>query len=248
MPAFTLNHATEVNPGGSSQASSGYKYWARVNPNQKIASTADRNIPKSLKLGVTWRHAFFGNYNTMVSAFYTGHTGLPYTWIFSGDVNGDNVSYEDPVYIPTVNDPNVSYGSAMPPAVIQQFQDYIRTATLPEHASRPDRRPQRAALPWVNTMNVSFQQEVPGIFKGNKGIIRLDIYNFLNLVNKKWGDVRYVAATTRARWLATAASTRRVSTCTRCPPTATATSSRSSCRRTTPAATRPAWFRAGRRC
>ncbi|RAP56271.1 TonB-dependent receptor [Oleiagrimonas sp. MCCC 1A03011] len=189
--AFTLSHATEVNPAGSSQASSGYKYWARVNPNQEIASVAERDIPKSLKLGVTWRHAFFGDYNTMVSAFYTGHSGLPYTWIFSGDVNGDGVSYEDPIYIPTLNDPKVSYGSASA-KLVQQFQNYIDSdAYLAKHRGQIAGI-NEARMPWVNTMNMSFQQEVPGFFKGNKGIIRLDIYNFLNLLNKKWGDVRYV--------------------------------------------------------
>ncbi len=194
--SVTFNHATEVNPGGSSQASSGYKYWARVNPNQNIASTADRNIAKNVKLSLTWRHAFFKDYDTQVSALYIGHTGLPYTWIFSGDVNGDGISYEDPVYIPKANDPIVSYGSASQ-QVVQQFQDFIsHDSYLSQH------RGQIAGLneahsPWVNQMNLSFQQEVPGLFKGNKGIIRLDIYNFLNLLNKNWGDVRYTGYDTR---------------------------------------------------
>ena len=48
--SVTFTHATEVNPGSSSQASSGYKYVARVNPNEEIASVADRNIAKSIKL------------------------------------------------------------------------------------------------------------------------------------------------------------------------------------------------------
>ncbi|HEX5327474.1 MAG TPA: hypothetical protein VFW75_12450, partial [Acetobacteraceae bacterium] len=30
-------------------------------------------------------------------------------------------------------------------------------------------------------------QEIPGIFKGNKGIVKLDVYNFTNLLNKHWG-------------------------------------------------------------
>jgi len=201
MAAFTLTHATEVNPGGSSQASSGYKYWARVNPNQNVASTADRNIAQSVKLGVTWRHAFFGNYNTMVSAFYTGHTGLPYTWIFSshyyGDVNGDGIGYEDPAYIPKVNDPIVSYGSASAQQ-IQSFQNYINNDPyLSTHRGQIAGLNQ-AHYPWVNRMNLSIQQEVPGLFKDNKGIIRLDIYNFLNMLNKNWGQTRDLSYDTRS--------------------------------------------------
>jgi len=37
---------------------------------------------------------------------------------------------------------------------------------------------------------MSFSQEVPGIFQGNKGVLRLDIYNVLNLVNSDWGQQR----------------------------------------------------------
>ena len=191
--AFTLNHATEVNPGNSSQASSGYKYIARVNPNTNVATTASYNVAKAVKLGVTWRHAFFGNYHTMVSTFYSGHTGLPYTWIFSGDVNGDAISYEDPVYIPKVNDPIVSYGSASA-KVVQQFQDFISgDAYLSTHRGQIAGR-NATHSPWVNMMNVTVQQEIPGIFKDNKGIIRLDIYNFLNMLNHKWGWTRNVGS------------------------------------------------------
>jgi hypothetical protein len=191
--SLNFNHATEVNPGNSSQASSGYKYIARANPNTEIATVASRNISKSVKLGLTWRHAFFGDYNTMVSAFYTGQTGLPYTWIFSGDANGDGISYEDPVYIPTVNDPKVAY-SGSSAKVVQQFQDFIsKDPYLSTHRGQIAGR-NEARSPWSNMVNMSFQQEVPGIFKGNKGIIRLDVYNFLNLLDKNWGQVRNVGS------------------------------------------------------
>ncbi|MDQ6646773.1 MAG: Oar protein, partial [Pseudomonadota bacterium] len=185
--SFTMSHATEVNPGNSSQASSGYKYVVRTNANEEYAGIADRNIPKSVKASLTWQHAFIGDYETTVSAFYSGHSGLPYSWIFSGDVNGDGISYEDPAYIPTANDPIVSYGKASAQQV-QQFQDYISSNDyLSSHrgqiASRNGTR-----YGWVNQLDMSFSQEVPGLFKGNKGVLRLDVYNFLNLLDKNWGQ------------------------------------------------------------
>jgi len=194
--SLTFNHATEVNPGNSSQASSGYKYVVRTNANEEVAGTADRNIAKVLKASLTWQHAFFGDYKTSVSAFYTGHTGLPYSWIFSGDVNGDGITYEDPVYIPTLNDSKVSYGSASQ-KVVQQFQDFISSDSyLSAHRGQIASR-NGARSPWVNELDMAFQQEIPGLFKGNKGIVRLDVYNFLNLLDKKWGDTRYAVYGTR---------------------------------------------------
>ena len=37
--------------------------------------------------------------------------------------------------------------------------------------------------------DLGLQQEFPGFFKGNKSIVRLDIFNFLNMLNKDWGQV-----------------------------------------------------------
>ncbi|TAM26017.1 MAG: Oar protein [Rhodanobacter sp.] len=194
--SFTLSHSTEVNSGGSSQAFSNYQYVPRVNPNTNDVATSAYNIPRSLKLSLTWQHHFFGDYKTEVSAFYVGHDGLPYSWVFSGDANGDGISYYDLAYIPKVNDPIVSYGKT-DPAVVQQFQDYIsHNKYLNSHRGQIAGR-NATHLPWTNELDMSFVQEVPGIFKGNKGELRLDIYNFLNLLNKDWGSVPYVQYQTR---------------------------------------------------
>lgn len=192
----TVTHATEVNPGNSSQASSGYRFVVRTNPNEELAATADRAIRQSIKASLTWEHAFFGDYKTTLSSFYNGRSGLPYSWIFSGDVNGDGISFQDPVYIPLVNDPIVSYGSATP-AQIAAFHQFIsRDTYLQAHRGQIAGR-NAARMPWVNQFDVGIQQELPGFFKDHKTVMRLDIYNALNLVNNNWGQVEYLGFNTR---------------------------------------------------
>ena len=184
----TWTHATEVNPGKSSQAWSNYNYVARANANDLISTTSSYEIPKSLKASLNWEHAFFGDYRTTLSMYYNGHTGLPYSWIFGTDVNGDNISNEDLAYIPLRDDARVSYGSATQDQ-IDAFQDFID--------NDPYLRSHRGAIasrnsshqPWSNQLDVGLQQELPGFFKGNKSIVRLDIFNFLNMLNKDWGQV-----------------------------------------------------------
>ena len=34
---------------------------------------------------------------------------------------------------------------------------------------------------------MSFRQQIPGLFAGNKGELRFDFFNFGNLLNSKWG-------------------------------------------------------------
>ena len=74
------------------------------------------------------------------------------------------------------------------PQLVQQFQDYISSNKyLNEHRGQIACR-NGAHYGWVNQLDMSFSQEVPGMFKGNKGVVRLDVYNFLNLLDKNWGQ------------------------------------------------------------
>jgi outer membrane receptor for ferrienterochelin and colicin len=184
----TFTHATEVNPGTSSQAYSNFNYNARVNPNEIVAAPSRFNIPLSFKAALNWDHAFFGDNKTTASVFYTGHSGKPYSWIFGSDVNGDALSFDDLAYIPLENDPLVSYGSASQQQ-IDAFNSFIKNDPyLKNHRGQIASRNARNA-PWVNQVDVGLQQEFPGFFGKDKFVVRMDIFNFLNLLNKKWGEV-----------------------------------------------------------
>ncbi|NUO71537.1 MAG: TonB-dependent receptor, partial [Frateuria sp.] len=188
--SLTFNHATDVDPGTDTIAYNGYQRVARLNPNSNVEATSNYNVAKALKASLTWQHAFFGDYKTQVSAFYSGRTGMPYTWVFSNDANGDSVSGWDPAYIPTANDPKVAYAAGTSQQVINQFQAFLAADKyLKDHRGQvAARNGDRTA--WANELDMSLSQEVPGIFKGNKGELRLDIYNVLNLLNKNWGQQR----------------------------------------------------------
>ncbi|SEM94053.1 Carboxypeptidase regulatory-like domain-containing protein [Luteibacter sp. UNCMF331Sha3.1] len=193
--AATGGHASEVNPGTSSQATSNYSNSAWYNPNEDVASTSNTNIAKRLNASLTWQHNFFGDYATTVSAFYDGHSGVPYSWIFGNDSNGDSYS-KDLAYIPTRGDGtifrNANGSAAASQALVDQFYGYIQGDDYLRKKQGEVARRNGATSAWVNQIDLSLSQEIPGIFKGNKGEIRLDIYNFLNLVNKDWGQQSYI--------------------------------------------------------
>lgn len=193
----TFAHSKEVSTGSSSQAWSNYNYMARTNPNEMFATTSAFDVPKSVKLSLNWDHAFFGDYRTTVSMFYSGHDGRPYSWVFGNDVNGDNLSNigagGDLAYIPLVDDPLVNYGSATQDQ-IDAFQKFIdNDPYLSKHRGQIAGR-NRAREPWVNQLDLGVQQEFPGFMKGHKSIVRLDVYNFLNLLNSDWGVTNRVSS------------------------------------------------------
>ncbi len=184
MFAFTWSRTTEVNPGTSSTASSNYGKNYIVNPNEDVASPSNYSIPRRVLASLNWRHSFFGDYATSASILYDGHNAAPYSWTFGNDANGDGLT-NDLVYIPEPG--QVEFREGTSPEKIAQFYDYIeRNDYLRDHQGGiAGRNGDRAG--WINQIDLSFSQEIPGIFKGNKGIVKLDVYNFTNLLNKHWG-------------------------------------------------------------
>ncbi|MEO7052206.1 MAG: TonB-dependent receptor [Rhodanobacter sp.] len=187
--SMTFNHATDVDPGTDTIAYNGYQRVARLNPNSDVAATSNYSIAKSFKASLNWQRNLFGDYRSQVSLFYNGRTGTPYTWVFSNDANGDSIAGWDPAYIPSANDAKVTYAAGTSAQAIQQFQDVLASDPyLRDHRGQVAGR-NGARTGWVNSLDMSFSQEIPGIFRGNKGEIRLDVYNFLNLLDKSWGQV-----------------------------------------------------------
>ena len=186
--SITKTQSTEVNPGTASQAYSNYNYVARINPNDSSEATSRFEVPLSVKASLNWDHAFFGDNKTTISMFYNGRSGLPYSWTFGTDVNGDAIANVDLAYVPLVNDPKVTYQAGTTAAEIQAFQDFI--SGDPYLNSRRGQIAERNASyqPWINQLDMGFQQELSGFSKKDKFVMRLDVYNFLNFLNKDWGQ------------------------------------------------------------
>jgi len=61
---------------------------------------------------VTREFEFIKKYKTTIAAVYQGRTGHNYSWVFSGDANGDGFTFQDLLYVPTgPSDPKVTWGS-----------------------------------------------------------------------------------------------------------------------------------------
>ena len=185
MVAFRAGHATDVNPGTSSIANSNINGNVWVNPNTDSAATSNYSVPQRVLGSLTWQHRFFGDYLTQITAFADLHSGAPYSWTSGTDTNGDGYA-RDLIYIPkSVTD--VAWASAVTPLQQQQLLAYI--ANNPYLSSHEGQIAGRNSVrsPWVNQIDLSFRQQIPGLFEGNKGELRFDFFNFGNLLNSKWG-------------------------------------------------------------
>ncbi len=183
--ALRLGRATDVNPGTSSVANSNILGNVWVNPNTDVAATSNYSVPVRVIASMTWQHDFFGDYKTSISMFGDMHSGAPYSWISGTDTNGDSYS-RDLAYIPA-STTDVLWAPAVTATQKQQFMDYINSDNyLRTHKGQiAGRNTERS--PWLNQFDLSFRQQIPGLFDGNKGELRFDIFNFGNLLNSKWG-------------------------------------------------------------
>lgn len=192
--SYTNQDIVDGNTGTSSQAASNYKYDVVVDRNVDYLGTGNYEIEHSFKLTLGYSHEFFDGYATKFDLFFERRSGKPYGWIMGtyrnrtlGDqyyLSGYN-AYTP--YIPTgADDPNVAYGGGM---TYESFMnDYVIPAGLDGYAG--GYVPKNASMrPWVTTMDLSVQQEIPGFMEDHKGIVYFTVKNLANLLNKDWGHV-----------------------------------------------------------
>ncbi|RZA21620.1 MAG: TonB-dependent receptor [Lysobacteraceae bacterium] len=192
---YTYTHATEVGPLTSSTASSGWNYQYALNSNEDVATNARYAIKDRLSGSLNWKHTFFGDYQTSVGLVYEGRSGRPFSYVYVNDANGDTRTANDLFYVPK-GPGDVLFGNlttagvftpdaAMEKAFFEWMannKDLSRIAgsVAGANAFRTD---------WVNTFDLRLSQELPGLFKGHKSEVWVDIQNVGNLLNKDWGHI-----------------------------------------------------------
>ena len=118
--SLTVGRATEVNPGTSSQAASNFSGRAAYNPNEDVAYRSNYDVKARILGSLTWQHKFFGDYATSVSAFYDGHSGQPYSFVYGNDANGDGIAANDLFFVPA-NLSQVAFVDGTRPEAQQEF-------------------------------------------------------------------------------------------------------------------------------
>ena len=136
---------------------------------------------------------------TDLTFLYFGESGNPYDYTVNADLNGDGITRNDPLYIPkNALDPTemiflqqtyTSKGVATVYTAQQQadaFQRLIESTPCLRN-NRGHIVPRNACEnPWTHRLNVSARQSLPTAWSQNISL-QLDVFNFLNLLDKSWG-------------------------------------------------------------
>ncbi len=175
---FSYSHgrATEAQAIGQTTAGGQWNRNVVFNQNTVKEGTADFETRHRVQLGYTRDFMFVKNYRTRMSLYYEGRSGNPFSWVFGGDLNGDGVSFNDTVAVPSgVGDARFDF-SQMPAAQRDAFLAYVANSQLSSYAGGV--APKNAFTePWVNRLDLKFIQNIP-----IAGPVRLELFfDFINL-------------------------------------------------------------------
>ena len=194
--AYTRTSATEVSPLTSSTSNSQWANRSNYNPNETVAANSQTLIRDRVNFAANWSRALVGTYRTTVGLVYEGRAGRPYSWTFNNDMNGDGVQGNDLLYIPRgVGSGEVLFRlpgqtvAASSAAAEAKFWEIVgaNPALDGSRGAVVARNNDRGRF--TDNFDLRVSQEVPGFTAKHKGVVTLDILNFGNLLNKKWGRI-----------------------------------------------------------
>lgn len=204
--SYTNTDITDVNPGTSSTARSNYRFSTGINRNDPAGQLGRSafEIEHSIKLNLGYNTEIFEGYSTNINMYFERRSGNPISHTTNFDRNlirstlaPEFTSGNFTSYIPTLDDPNVVYidtvdrnGNVTSTAAENQaaVEAAIEARGLSRYAGGYAPKGS-GTTPWVNNLDLSINQEIPGLFDGHKGRITFVIDNLLNLIDSSKGKV-----------------------------------------------------------
>ncbi|WP_207435331.1 TonB-dependent receptor [Sabulibacter ruber] len=198
MVAYTYGKSEDVNSGTSSTARSNWQfnqiYW---NPNDPELSYSRFDIRHRVIASGGYTFKWLNNFSTSISLFYEGQSGLPFTYLYAGDVNNDGSNANDLIYVPrTIEESGLidatNNAGVVTRTVAQQWADLNAFIENDDYLrSRRGQFAERhgARTPWTHRVDLRLAQDIFANLGGKNHTLQItfDIFNVGNLINRDWG-------------------------------------------------------------
>lgn len=194
--SYTWQDIEDVNAITSATAGSLYGNTAFSDPNNAAYGTSIYEVRNSIKFGLDYKRAFFGDNETRFSLFGEYRSGRPFSYSFRDPASGrspvfgtNGSSSRYLIYVPTANDPLVSFDSVATQTAFNNFVDGgklagFRGQIAPKNIDRS---------PSFFKIDLHVDQELPVPLWGDaKFKVFADVENVLNMIDSDWGAQRQV--------------------------------------------------------
>ncbi|WP_449404425.1 hypothetical protein [Hymenobacter glacialis] len=199
--AYTYSDSRSVNDGGSIAQSIWRDRSISGDPNASALSYSNFLQQHRIIASASYRREYLNRLATTVSFFYEAAPAGRFSYVYAGDMNGDNQTSNDLIYVPrnqseiNLRDINYTSGGTVfsTYTAAQQWDDlnnyisqddYLKTRRG-EYAERNG-----GARPWQNRLDVRLLQDIfTDLGSENRGTVQLslDLFNVGNLINSNWG-------------------------------------------------------------
>ncbi|MBL9213407.1 MAG: TonB-dependent receptor [Opitutaceae bacterium] len=191
--SYTRGRATDAQIFGSTTAGSQFGRNPVFYQNEVVEARSDFEVRDRFQLTYTREFNLLGRAlkrdardrgaRTLVSLYYEGRTGSPYSWVYSNDMNGDGISQNDLVAVPSnASDPRFNFTGMSADAIASYFA-FLNESGLSRYAG--GFAPRNAySQPWVNRLDLKISQHIP-LFSPAQLEVFLDFTNFGSFVSQK---------------------------------------------------------------
>jgi hypothetical protein len=205
--SYTYGNSVVTNEGTSSQNNSQWRYMETVNGRNYIGrSTSDFDLGHRFFTYASKKFNYADNrLATTVTLVFNSQQGQPFSWVYRSSMVGDQSRSEnnDLLYVPTAQElqnmtflDNTTGGVTYTPDQQKQLlEEYIQGR---EYLS--NRRGQFAErngdrLPWQHILDLKLGQDFNVKMGAKTYTLQLtyDVYNFTNMLNRKWGQTYFLA-------------------------------------------------------
>lgn len=201
MVAYNYTDARSVNDGGSIAQSIWRDRQVSVDPNANVLSYSNFLQKHRIIGSLNYRKEYLGFMATSVGMFYELAPSGRFSYTYSGDMNGDNSGGggNDLIYIPRDQSEiilqDITFTGTPAPApytAAQQWADLDAYISQDDYlSSRRGQYAERngAQRPFFGQLDFRLLQDFYLDVKGKRNTLQLsvDIFNFGNLLNSKWG-------------------------------------------------------------
>jgi outer membrane receptor protein involved in Fe transport len=196
--AYTKSVAANLYDGAGDQPINTWNLIQTVNgPNTPTLAQAGYIVPDRVIAAISYRKEYLRHLGTTISLFYEGSHQGRFSYVYNGDLNRD-IAFQDLIYIPR-NPSEITFvpttiGTTTYTAQQQsdaffayvEQDDYLRKRKG-QYAERNG-----ALLPWRNQFDVKLLQDIFTNIGGKRNTLQLsvDVFNFGNLINSRWGNTQ----------------------------------------------------------